>query len=260
MPIEGIDIDRCNFCQSCVKECPLGNFCILKGKRQISFDSSQDCILCGHCIAACPEKAIIYTEMNGKTVDFDETIPHISNTALNRLMISKRSVRQYKNKKVPKEVIEQIINSMSFAPVAMNKHTLNCLVISDNKKIEELIESIIDSIEDVEEKEIYDKKREKGKDPFFHNAPHLLILHSDNDWDNTNGTIAISYGMLSAETLGIGSCWIGGVQMYLNENKDIKERVLGIKDKISGFMIFGYPQVKYYCAPPRPPIKTTFIS
>ncbi len=260
MPIEGIDVDRCNFCQSCVNECPLGNFSLLKGERQITFDSSQDCILCGHCIAVCPEKAIKHSDMNGSVVEFEETMPSISIAELNRLMVSKRSVRQYKDKKVPKEIIEQIINCMSFAPVAMNKHTLKCLVISDYKKIDKFIESIIESIEDVEEKEIYKKKREKGKDPFFYNAPHLLILHSDNDWDSTNATIAITYGMLFAETLGIGSCWIGGVQMYLNENKELKERILDIKDKIFSFMIFGYPNVKYYCAPPRPPINTTFIS
>jgi ferredoxin len=260
MPIEGIDVDGCNFCQLCVKECPLGNFSSLKGERKIIFDSSKDCILCGHCIAVCPEKAIKYSDMNGLTIDFDDSLPSISTTALNKLMLSKRSVRQYKDRKVPIEIIEQIINSMSFAPVAMNKHTLKCLVISDNKKIDELIESIIESIEDVEEKEIYNKKREKGKDPFFYNAPHLLILHSDNNWDNTNATIAISYGMLCAETLSIGSCWIGGVQIYLNENDEIKKIVLGIKDKIVGFMIFGYPQVQYYRAPPRPPINTKFIS
>ncbi len=260
MPIEGIDVDRCNFCQSCVKECTLGNFGVLKGERHITFDSSQDCILCGHCIAVCPKKAIIYKDMKGNTVEFEETIPPISTQALIRLLISKRSVRQYKNKKVPEEIIEKIISCMSFAPVAMNKHSLKCLVISDNKKIDELIDLIIQSIEEVEEQETYKKKREKGIDPFFHKAPHILIFHSDNDWDSTNATIAITYGMLCAETLGVGSCWIGGVQMYLNENKEIKETVFGIKDKIFGFMVFGYPTVKYFCAPPRPPINTTFIS
>ncbi|MFW9819787.1 MAG: nitroreductase family protein [Candidatus Thorarchaeota archaeon] len=260
MRIEGIDFDRCSFCQSCVKECPLGNFTVLKEEGQITFDSSQDCILCGHCIAVCPEKAIIYTDLNGNASTFEESFPSISTQALNRLLLSKRSVRQYKNKKVPKEIIEQIINCMSFAPVAMNKHSLKCLVISDNKKNDEFIESIIDSIEDVEEQEIYYKKREEGKDPFFHNAPHILILHSNNDWDSINATIAITYGMLCAETLGVGSCWIGGVQRYLNENKEIKEKILGINDNIFGIMIFGYPAVNYFRVPPRPPIDTKLIS
>ncbi len=149
---------------------------------------------------------------------------------------------------------------MSYAPVAMNKRTLQCVVISDNQKINELIDSIIEAIEEEEDTETYRKEREKGIDPFFYNAPHILILHSDNDWDSTNATIAITYGMLCAETLGLGSCWIGGVQRFLNENNEIKKRVLGIKDEIFGFIIFGYPKVKYYRAPPRSLMNTKFFS
>lgn len=260
MPIVGIDAEKCNFCKACVKECPLDNFSALKEERQITFDSSKDCILCGHCIAVCPKKAIVYSDINGNIVDFEVTKPSISTLTLNRLMLSKRSVRQYKNKNVSKDLIDQIIKSMSFAPVAMNKHSLKCIVISDNKKINKLIDSIIESIEEVKEREEYKVKREKGLDPFFFKAPHILILHSNNHWDTINGTIAITYGMLYAETLGIGSCWIGGIQMFLNEKKEIKEKLLGIKDKICGFMILGYPSVKYYRAPPRPPITTTFVS
>jgi nitroreductase/NAD-dependent dihydropyrimidine dehydrogenase PreA subunit len=260
MPIEGIDVNRCNFCKSCVRECSLGNFSILSEEKQIKFDPSQDCILCGHCIAVCPEKAIKYEDIKGIAVDIEEPILSITNKQLNKLLLSKRSVRQYKNKKVPIEIIKEIINSMSLAPVAMNKRSLKCLVISDNQKINELIDSIIDAIEEVEERDEYKEKREKGIDPFFYKAPHILILHSNNNWDNTNATIAITYGMLYAETLGVSSCWIGGVKMFLNENKEIKERVLDIKDKIYGFMIFGFPTVKYYRAPPRLPITTTFIA
>ncbi len=260
MPIKGIDTNKCNFCKICIKECPSGNFKEDIDEKKINFDSSQGCILCGHCIAVCPEKAIIYEDTEGKTLDFEELGTSISNETLNRLMQSKRSVRQYKRNKIPKEIIEKVINCMSYAPTAMNKRSLKCSVISDEQKINEFIDSIIEAIDEEEERDAYKKKREKGIDPFFYNAPHILILHSDNDWDNTNATIAITYAMLCAETLDLGSCWIGGVQIFLNENKEIKEKVLGIEEKIFGIMIFGYPTVKYYRTPPRPPIITKFIS
>ena len=104
-----------------------------------------------------------------------------------------------------------------------------------------------------------EKKRENGIDPFFYNAPHILTFHSDNDWDSKNATIVITYAMLCAETLGLGSCWIGGVERFLNENKDVQKKVFGIEDEIFGIMILGYPTVKYYRAPPRPPIETNFL-
>ncbi|MFX1437467.1 MAG: nitroreductase family protein [Promethearchaeota archaeon] len=259
MPIEGIDSMRCNHCGLCINECPRGNFSVNGVEKTITFDSSEGCILCGHCIAVCPERAIISTGMDDIPFDFNESNLSISPQDLNKLMLSKRSIRKYKNKKVPKEIIEKLINCMRYAPTAMNKRSLKCLVISDEQKINEFIDSIIEAIEEDEEREMYKKKREKGIDPFFYKAPHILILHSDNKWDITNATIAITYAMLYAETLGLGSCWIGGVQIFLNENKEISERVLDIKDKIFGIMILGYPLVKYYRSVPRSPIKTRFF-
>ena len=61
--------------------------------------------------------------------------------------------------------------------------------------------------------------------------------------------------MLYAETLGLGSCWIGGIQKYLAEKKERSENTLGISDKVCGIMILGYPAAKFYRAPPRSSLK-----
>jgi len=258
MPIKGINVDRCNLCKDCTIECPMDNFSSPNGK--IVFDSSRRCILCGHCIAICPENAIIYEDMKDTALEFEEPSESIAYKAIYRLIRSKRSIRQYQNKKVPRDIIKKVIDCIRYAPVAMNKRTLRCLVISDETKINDLINSIIDAIESEEEKEDYKKKRKQKIDPFFYNAPHILMLHSNNDWDSKNAVIAITSAMLGAETLGLGSCWIGGVQIFLNENKEILKNLFGIDNEIFGIMIMGYPAVKYYRAPPRPPIDTKFIS
>ncbi|UCD01100.1 MAG: nitroreductase family protein [Promethearchaeota archaeon] len=259
MPIEGIDTERCNLCNECIEECPLGNFHNSIEEQQIIFDNSQGCILCGHCIAVCPENAIIYRNMNGETLDFEVSSKSVSYEAIQNLMRIKRSIRQYEYKKVTAEIIEKVVDCMKYAAVAMNKRTLKCLIISDDRKIKELIEKIIEAVEPEEEREIYKKKREEGIDPFFHNAPHIFIFHSDNNWDTKNASICITYAMLCAQTLGLGSCWIGGVQVFLNENKEIQKELFDINDKIVGIMILGYPKVKYYKIPPRPPLETQII-
>ncbi|MEE9378121.1 MAG: nitroreductase family protein [Candidatus Lokiarchaeia archaeon] len=259
MPIKGIDIEKCDLCNECIKECPMGNFSKPKGK--IIFDSSRSCILCGHCIAVCQKNAINYEDMKDIVFNFEKISELQSFDAMYKILRSKRSIRQYKNQKVPKDIIEKVIDCIRYAPVGLNKRTLKCLVISDEEKINELIDTIIETIDSKEERENYKKKRTENIDPFFYNAPHLFILHSNNnDWDSKNAVIAITYAMLGAETLGLGSCWIGGVQIFLNENKEIVKNLFGIDDEIFGIMILGYPKVKYYRAPPRPPIETKFIS
>jgi nitroreductase/NAD-dependent dihydropyrimidine dehydrogenase PreA subunit len=256
MPIKGINIKRCNLCQACVNECTMGNFNKSKEDQQIIFDSSKSCILCGHCIAVCPENAIIYEDMKGKALEFVEPSETISYEAMYELLRSKRSTRQFKDQKIPEDVIGKIIECIRYAPVGMNKRTLKCLIISEKKKINELIDVIIEAIDSEEEREEYKIKRKENIDPFFYDAPHILILHSNNNWDSKNAVIAITYAMLGAETLGLGSCWIGGVQIFLNENKEIVRNLFGINDEIFGIMIMGYPSVRYYRVPPRPPIET----
>jgi len=258
MPIIGIDLNRCNLCKECIKECPMDNFSNLN--KQVFFDNSRRCILCGHCIAVCQNNAIIYEDMKDFAIDFKETGVSQSYDTTFKLLCSKRSIRQYKNQKVPNKIIEKVIDCIRYAPVGLNKRTLKCLIISDKIKSNELIDSIIDAIESEEEKENYVKKRRKNIDPFFYNAPNILILHSDNQWDSKNAIIGLTYAMLGAESLGLGSCWIGGIQMFLNENKQIKKKILNIDDEIFGIMIFGYPAVKYFRTPPRPALETKFIS
>jgi len=258
MPILGINSEKCTNCQQCIPECPTKNFSIDENQNEVIFSNSR-CILCGHCIAICPENAILYEDMKDIAVNFEELSDSNSHEALFKLIRSKRSVRQYQNKQVPHETIEKIVESIRYAPTAINLRTLKCIIISSKKKIGEFTDSIIDSIESEKDKVSLKKMREKGINPFFYNAPHILILHSKNGWGEINATIAITYAMLCAESLGLGSCWIGGIQKYLLENKEKAKDILDVVDNIVGIMIFGYPAVQYKRAPPRPPIETKVI-
>ena len=114
----------------------------------------------------------------------------------------------------------------------------------------------IDSFTEEEMKRLR-RLREKGIDTIFYDAPHVLILYSKSPWDSRNAAIAITYGMLSAHSLGLGTCWIGMAHGTLNENPNILTEIAGIKDQVLAVMTLGYPAVKYFRAPPRPLIKTT---
>ncbi|MHA2339942.1 MAG: nitroreductase family protein [Candidatus Hodarchaeales archaeon] len=66
--------------------------------------------------------------------------------------------------------------------------------------------------------------------------------------------------MLSAETLGLGSCWIGYAHGILTDFPHICRDLTGIETYVLGVMTLGYPSVKYYRAPPRPPIQLREIN
>jgi nitroreductase len=242
-------------------DCPTRNFSLDEAKDQVVFNESN-CIACGHCISVCPESAIIYDDMKDDVLELERThdsSTFISYKAMNKLFRAKRSVRQYKNEIVPEELIKKVINSMRYAPTGANMRNLKCLILSSKENINQLTDSIINVLESPDTRALFKSSREKGFDPIFYNAPHVLVIYSKNPYDTRNSTIAITYGMLSAQTLGLGSCWIGYAHGILAEYPHICKKFTGIETYVLGVITLGYPAVKYFRAPPRPPLQVKEI-
>jgi len=96
----------------------------------------------------------------------------------------------------------------------------------------------------------------------FYNAPHVIILYYKTIEKNStmiglranDAGIALTYGMLAAESLGLGTCWIGMVQSAVSVNRDIL-KILGIRGYVLGAFTLGFPAVKYRRTVPRAPLK-----
>jgi nitroreductase len=123
--------------------------------------------------------------------------------------------------------------------------------------MDEIISSNAPEYKDYQD-EGYEEYKKQGIDRIFFNAPHVLIFHSNNLGDAMNAPIGITYGMLSAHSLGLGSCWIGLAQGVLNSYREIREKFLGNSDNIWGVITLGYPKpgLKVYRSPPRPDLIT----
>ncbi|MFW9872951.1 MAG: nitroreductase family protein [Candidatus Thorarchaeota archaeon] len=261
MPIRGINSKKCSNCKECLNDCPTTSFTMDEKLKEIVFDGSS-CILCGHCIAVCPEDAIKYDNMKDNILIFErnqDPSELISYDLLLQFLRAKRSIRQYQQKKIPKEIINKVINSMRYAPTGANMRFFKCLIITDDSKKNLLTDSIIDALESRDTRDLFQKMRNEGLDPIFYNSPHILIFYSKNPWDTRNITIAITYGMLSAQSLGLGSCWIGFAHGILQDHPEIKRKYTGIETYVLGVMTLGYPAVKYHRAPPRPPLEVKEI-
>ena len=261
MPILGIDYDKCNFCKNCVNVCP-SFFSIDKDQEKVVFsDPDNLCTLCNRCICICPQDAILHENME-EVLTFEgvqDPSTLISYETLNNFMTAKRSIRRYKKKKIPRNVMEKVLSSMTQAPTGANIRTLRCKIISDDNSIKQLSDSVMDVLiasGNAKYSEGMKKAREMGFDAIFYQAPHILIIHSNNPGDAMNSTIALTRGMLSAQSLGLGSCWIGLAHGVLTSHKEIKEKIAGVKGKVWGVIILGYPAQRFYHAPSRPMIRT----
>jgi ferredoxin len=261
MPVLGIDYEKCNNCQRCYDACSRYFKRDREQDRMVFVDPNNFCDSCGRCVAMCKSDAILYENL-GEILSFEEVQDPsslISYETLHNFMIAKRSIRGYKKKKVPKDFLKKVLETMKYAPTGGNIRTLRCTIISDENKIKKISDEVMDGIiksGNPRYSENFVKAKRLGIDTIFYKAPHIMIIHSTNPGDLMNSTIALTYGMLCGQSLGLASCWIGLAQGVLSANKQLKEEIAGIRGNIWGVITIGYPTQIYYKIPPRPDIKT----
>ncbi|MCP4761332.1 MAG: hypothetical protein GY870_06095, partial [archaeon] len=173
------------------------------------------------------------------------------------LFRSKRSIRHYKPKPVADEILMKIIDAMRYAPTGGNNREMKIQIISDPAKIEKISNGVVDTLLKSPEtsdgyRALLKYKQKKGLDPIFFKSPHVILITGDGENDLVNSAIAITYGMLAAECLGLGTCWIGLAYTSFIANEDLRKQTAGISNKIWGVFTIGEPNIKFHQSPPRP--------
>ena len=105
-----IDKRRCTVCGLCVKVCKGSPLFIEENKINVDQTRVFGCVACGQCMAVCPNGAI---KVNGRDMTPDDIVelPDVECRAnydsLKSLMISRRSIRCFKDQNVDSETINR---------------------------------------------------------------------------------------------------------------------------------------------------------
>ncbi len=263
-----IDQEKCIGCGICVNDCLSRVIEIESGKAVIHNHST--CILCGHCGAVCPQGAISFdneigTEFkNFKNVEFNE---------LDQMIKMKRSIRQYTNQEVDNESIEKILEIGRISPTGGNRQPLKFTVINSPEKMEELkllaMKTLYDYGQHIEGRykivfnNMLNNYLETGFDRLFYNAPTLISIYGDaQSVASTAVDAGIAAGQMSliAETLELGSCFIGFLNFAAEQNSDIY-KLLKIPEgnKLMVNIILGHKDIQYIRTVPRNELNVTYI-
>ena len=90
---------------------------------------------------------------------------------------SRRSVRQYRNEKIPRDQIEKIIEAGTWAPSAMNRQPIKFFVLEDPAKIKLASEKVVETHNNASKKKAGQSIwRGELPDPFFYQAPAVIFL------------------------------------------------------------------------------------
>jgi nitroreductase len=181
----------------------------------------------------------------------------ISNAVLNNIY-QRRSVRNYSGKEVSDSIIKEIIRAGTYAPTAMNKQPWRFVVVKNRELIEEYDDrarkAFLAAYKDTENPELvrYVQHLSKPTTRLFYGAPVLILVFASPDVINDHDcALAAENMMLAAQSLGIGSCWIGLAGGLGYDTEFLKEVGVPEGHKLIAPLIFGYPAKEKLKAPAR---------
>lgn len=175
----------------------------------------------------------------------------ITNETL-KTMLSRRSIRTYKDEPIPQDILDQILEAGTYAATGMGKQSPIIVAVTD-RKLRDQLSALNAKI----------MGQEEGFDPFY-GAPTVLIVLADKAIPTYqyDGTLVMANLMLAAHSLGIGSCWIHRAKEEFETpwGKEILKS-LGIEGDYEGIghCILGYANLPDGNAPEAAPRKQNYI-
>ena len=134
-------------------------------------------------------------------------------------LITRRSVRKFKDHPVPKELLDQVIEAGLYAPSGRNFQSSIIIAVS-NPELRNRIAEINCRI----------GGWAKDFDPFY-GAPTILIVLGDKSRPNYlyDGSLTMGNLMNAAHAVGLGSCWIHRAREEF-ETEEFKELLKSLKE------------------------------
>lgn len=272
MPIFQVDVEKCRRDGICSKVCPAQ--IISNDDNGLPFlvgGGAERCIGCGQCVAFCPHGAASLDGLPMESVrKVDKKLLPLPE-AVTELMQTRRSVRVFSDKKVPREQVEEVTGMAGYAPTAKNQRKIRWIILEDAARIKELVNLVADWMDDLagtspetplqRSLKVMVTMVRKGKDPIFRGAGQVAVCVAQNDpWGKSDAGIALSYFELAAHALGIGCCWAGYFTSAAENSPEIR-RILGLNEgeMVGGAQMFGYPGIRSTFTPPRRPLAVSWI-
>jgi nitroreductase len=135
------------------------------------------------------------------------------NDTLNSIL-NRRSIRLFKDEQLKLEDVDAIVEAGLYGPSANNAQDWHFTVLQNKEMIEKVNKWLLDEVEISENHKLQEiVKRNGGR--FFRNAPTIVIVSTEKKsrFAVVNAAAATQNMLIASESLGIGSCWIGSVEL-----------------------------------------------
>jgi nitroreductase len=159
----------------------------------------------------------------------------------------RRSVRSYRDEPVSKEQIEAVLEAGVLAPTGMNRQPWKFIIIEDHNLIKYVSEETKILVQQMMPPMA--EKFQTKADIICYNAPVLILICTEKDkqWGHTNlldSVLAAQNMFLKAYELGLGTCYMGFVQLLSSKPEVLKK--IGVPEGYEMMVpfILGHPKTK----------------
>lgn len=277
-----IDPDVCVGCGLCVEVCPAGTITMQDGKAVVTGTYSM---ACGHCEAVCPVSAIRVGALEhpfalaSAAVD-ENWLPYgePDTGQLVRLMLSRRSCRNYEPREIDRHMLEDLVKIGTTAPSGTNSQLWTFTVLASREEVLELGRGIARFFQELNRqagkpwlrlwaklfygdalgryfRSYYDTISQglllwerDGVDTLFHGAAAAILVGGRKSASTPmeDALLASQNIMLAAHSLGLGSCMIGFAVAAIKQDNNLRNLLkIPADETVYAVIALGYPAERY---------------
>lgn len=277
-----LDPERCNGCGLCVAVCKDNELSLAQGRVALSGYPVFGCIGCGHCMAICPTGAI---RILGRTLspedlfDLPERWVAAPYAPLHALLQRRRSIREFQARPIEPELIDKILAAAQTAPMGIPPSDVHVLVLDGQEHVDAFARDFCNYLEGMRWLvsdwmlwlmrpfwgktnaalfrdfvrpllNTYTEQMRQGVNTVTYDAPLAIYFYGSAYSDPADPIVAATYAMLAGESLGLGTCMLGGIHPLIQQGRQAKgfREAHGIRSasREGLFVIFGYPRLRYH--------------
>ncbi len=137
-------------------------------------------------------------------------------------IFGRRAVREYTKEPVDRETIRLLLNAAIHAPSAVNQQPWSFTIVRNQELLDRIsLAAKAHMLATMNSSQQSEHFRSLLDDPNFHifyHAPALILISAiaQGPWIVEDCSLAAENLMLAAHAQGLGTCWIGFAQSYLN--------------------------------------------
>ena len=175
----------------------------------------------------------------------------------------RRSTREYTKQAIDEQTILRLVRGATMAPSAVNQQPWTFTVVRNQELLDQVSRDAKAHMVATMPADMAGGARAEhflsmlGDPAFqiFYHAPALILIsgNAPGSWITEDCALAAENLMLTAHSLGLGSCWIGFAQSYLNTPAG--KRQLGLPESWVPVapIIVGYPKAPPAAVPRKEP-------